>query len=461
MRKVRRNLIGWSPIRDYGTGGNVTVYGVATGAVGTYYSAGAPAVALGTVRVWLRLDSTPTTAFKIVAGDSTGALPGWLLAFEDQIGGADAGQLVLYANINGSLTATGRRFMAPGDVGKTFCVHIAQDGSRVRWYIDGRTAVMGASYATLPASASIYNFGGRNNGTFASDVTLIEIAQSSTTLTHSQIRADYALGVGAAMAGAVHQYTASASTAATWEDSVGSEDLTRYGSPTTSSFVPSYGRHVGSLNVWGDSIAAGRNNSGFDGDGWKRAVEQDASLVDGYAITMVGASPASMPTYDWNYWQNATGGEEINVRIATLATDLTNGFVTNDAATLFAYGINDIVVSARTSAQIQGDLATAIGYAQTARPNRPIFVTDILPADGLTVGEEAERDAFNSGFAAWVTGLQATYPRLRGIVVSDLVTDPADIAQLYDGTHPTPATYALMAERIRETVVPTMVLYND
>lgn len=431
---------------------------VMTFASGDAYATGsAPGSTLGTARVRFRFNSVPGTSFKWVAGESNGSSnAGWLLCTEDPVGGAVAGRLVAYVSIDGTLTRIWSKYIMPSDVGRMMTVHLVCDGTKAHMYLDGKELFSPRSYTAQDQATYALCVGARNDPAFSGDVSISEVAVSGTALNASQVSTDYAYAVGTALSGETHRYGSSTSPGASWTDSAGALNMTRIGSPVLSTVSPSYLRHRGPVEVYGDSIAAGRQEDTTTGDGWRRAIQRNAS-TSSKSFTYIGASFSSNPTYDYDYYYSAVPGEALVTRLATLQADLAANGPSN-TATILAYGINDIVAQNRTAAQLWADVVTAVGYINTARPGRPILVSDVLQvATGSgTAGQHAEVTSYNSAFAANIASLQATYSNLVGVFVSSTVTDPNDTAQLFDGTHPTAAVYSLMSAKFQAALLPVL-----
>lgn len=442
--------------------GNTTtpIYGIQFDTSGeVYYAGSASGTTLGTARVRFRLDSMPGTGFTILAGPNNGGGGGgWLVCIEDTLGGAAVGQLVVYLGISSALTRIARKFLMPSDIGRVFTLHIVCDGSTALVYIDGKLVSKGVSAASVDAVTQVMNIDGRSAGTYSNGaVTIIDVAEGSTALSAAQVAADAAAAAGSSYSGQTNRYTASGSVGATWPDEVGAIDLTRVGSPAPVSFVPTYGRHVGAIEIWGDSIALGRQSGGTSGDGWVREFQRSLASENGKACTLIGHTYPGNGTLDYDHWRSCIGGEALNTRLATLASDLAaNG--PSDAATILAYGINDLVALSRTAAQLTTDIETAVGLIDTARPDQPIFVCNVMDvaSGAATSGQHDEITAYQADFDSMIESLQATYPNVVGIDYQSVITDPDDTDQLYDGTHPTPATYSAMAAVITPIVAANM-----
>lgn len=419
-----------------------------------YYGPATASAALGTARVRFRLDSLPpASGFHIVAGTSTGASGGWLVCWEDTYTGSDYGQLTVYAGIGGVLTRLARKFFMPNDVGRVFTLHITCDGDDAFVYLDGHKIAPGVAATSIESTTNRMNLGGNSSGTNSAAVTIVDVAEGTTALTPAEVAEDAALDTPS-FADQAHRWTMSTTPGATWEDEVGSFDLTRVGSPTSETFTPTFARHARSIEVWGDSIAAGRQSDTTAGDGWNRALQRLLPTSYERTTTWIGKSPkGASATRDFDFYTSATGGEALNDRLATLAADLAT-YAPADCATFLAYGINDIVALDRTAEQLAADVETAVGLIATARPGAPIFVCNVLSvaAAAATSGEHAEVATYQAGFPALIASLQETYPQVVGVDYGAVITDPEDTAQLYDGTHPSPATYAAIAASIADQI---------
>lgn len=433
-----------------------TMNGVLFDEVGeVYYGSTASGTALGTARVRLRVDSMPGTGFTIIAGPNNGAANnGWIVCTEDTIGGSAVGQLTVWTGVNGALTRIARKFLMPADIGRVFTIHIVGDGAKALVYIDGKRVNVGTACTSIGASTGEMNLDGRSAGTYSNGaVTLIDIAEGTIALTPAQVATDAAAESGSHFYGQMHRYTASDNVGATWADEVGVIDLTRVGSPTVVNFTPTYGNHIGVIEIWGDSIALGAQSGGSYGDGWVRAFQRSLSADYGKACTLVGSNFPSNGTLDYDYWRSAVGGESLTTRLATLASDLAaNG--PSDASTIMCYGINDIVALSRTAAQLTVDVATAVGLIDAARPGMPIFVANVMSVatNAASAPQHVEIATYQAAFDSMITTLQGTYPNVVGLDYTAAVTDPDDTDVLYDGTHPSPTTYTAIAAIITSVV---------
>ncbi len=263
-------------------------------------------------------------------------------------------------------------------------------------------------------------------------------------MTDAQILADALLPPGSAMLGEFYAYTAGNASPTVWTPSVGA--ASNAPAIVSLSSVPVW-NFRGSVEPWGDSITLGRAVGGVgDGlDGWRRSVQMQLSAA-GRPVAFVGFQTAYKNQTDYNFNHSATGGESLNTRLATLASDL---LVSGDTtcATILAYGINDLVTLLRTSAQLTADITTACGLINTARPGRPIVLVNIMDVatGAATAPAHTEINAFIPGQAARVATLRGLGYNVVSADVSTCVTNPNDAAQLFDGTHPSVTVYNAMA----------------
>lgn len=418
-----------------------------------FYVGAVASGAVAAARTRFRVDALPGTSSAMLAGsDPYAGATGWLLTLDDSISGSLVGQLNYWVKVNGGLwSRVGRKFFAPGDVGKIFTAHISCDGAKAYAYLDGKKISAGIACASIQAATSPINIAGRTGGLFTSAVTVIDVAEGTTSLSPSDVATDAASAVPA-FAGQTHRYTASSSPGATWNDEVGTAHLTRNGSPSLVTFSPHYAHHKGTLECYGDSITAGRQFGLGLGDGWRRTLEQSAAAA-GKGFTLIGLNPMTASTKDFDYNATASPGQAMSDRLTTLAADLaSNGPA--DAATLIAYGVNDIVALNRTTATLQADITTAIGLVAAARPGRPIFVCNPMrvATGGGTSLQRAELATFRAAFPAFIAAKQLTYPTVIGLNPDDGSWDPEDLAVLYDFTHPSPTTYDAMGFSMQPTI---------
>jgi hypothetical protein len=151
----------------------------------------------------------------------------------------------------------------------------------------------------------------------------------------------------------------------------------------------------------------------------------------GRPFSWVGSVTTNHSVTDYDYNVSAVGGQTLNAKLTTLAGDLTTN-ADASCATVLAYGLNDIIVLNRTTAQVQGDITTACGLINT------------------------EIDTFNAAFVSFIATLKLTYPQVVGADVAPLITNPNDTAQLFDGLHPSVPTYAAMSGVIWAALGPTL-----
>jgi hypothetical protein len=292
-------------------------------------------------------------------------------------------------------------------------------------------------------------------GSFTGTQSVVEVAISSTQMSATQVATDAAKSVGSAIVGETHRWTSDLSLGATWTASSGAINLTRTGAPTIASAAQSILKSRGVLNMFGDSVLAGRREDNAAAEGWRRTAQKVAYTAGkGFVVTgsvTAGAYPIATGYNDYDSQHNGTGGERLATRLATLAADLANvgGPYTSG---LIAYGLNDFAdlgAGGRTKVQFEADIATGCSTFFATRPNAPrlYIVSCYDPADaasGFTGAGSSQHVQLNlhlANFDALIASLQGTYPRLRGINISSLVNNRNNVAQLYDGTHPAAAFY--------------------
>jgi lysophospholipase L1-like esterase len=252
---------------------------------------------------------------------------------------------------------------------------------------------------------------------------------------------------------------------------VGGGTYTVTGGPALTTY-PIAPKSVGTVEVMGDSIAAGRNNSGLAGAGWRREV---ARIVNGTRhMTFNGQFQPTDPAtvLDFSPSHTAVGGEGLGAtpgagvtRLSSVATDrgITIG---PDGVTILAYGTNDIYRRVVELAQspatcvtnMAADWASEISGLRVARTG-PIEICSVLrvATGSSTANQRSAIDLWNSGLAANVASWNATYGKVYLCDYTQDATptqgDADNAAVLYDGTHPTPATYTAMANRIASALV--------
>lgn len=415
------------------------------------------------MRVRFQMLAPPSTGFHWIAGYTAAAAQGWLVATQETGIGSAFGQLVVYAGLDAAITRIGRKFLLAAQVGQLVTVHIVFDGTKAHVYVDGYEIGIGNVTAGLPKSYTTYNkptttaLGVGNDSTlsFVGEQGVVEVATSSLAMSAAQVLADARKAVGVAMANETHRYTATASLGATWTDADALVNLTKTGNVSLSTVALPIATRGRTFNLWGDSILAGYQAGLTYGDGWRRGV-QIACQQAGVRIAFQGSSvPTGATALDYDYWNNGTGGEQLTTRLATFATDLAN---TGSATTgvILAYGINDLVVGSRTSAQLVTDIATACSTINTARPGAPIVIVGLydLASGNATAPQHTQITTYIAQFASMIATLRGSGYNVAGADVSGVTGgNPNSTAVLWDGTHPTPPTYALMAPIIASALM--------
>ena len=344
-------------------------------------------------------------------------------------------------------------------------------------YIDGRQVGIGS--ATAPATfAHATNALGINRRSSAATIgygamTVVEIQCTTAALTEAQIAAacDAPPGTTLPGAGTVRHLVAAdlgaagAAVPATWTDRVGGVSYT-ITSAGASLVTCSRGMtaSAGTIEIMGDSIAAGRKAAGTLAQGWRREAIKTtqatrfAALVGQYTFT------AADTPLDFDPRHTAVGSQCLGInngtatRLSTLAADVLLSCPV-DGTTVLAYGINDLfkrittdgASAAVATAAFLADVDTAIGLIRVTRTG-PILIQTILrgAAGSYSATVRSAIDLVNAGLPAQIAASTVTYGGTIRLVDCTTAVTPDQAAAddtlvLYDGTHPTPTTYTGMA----------------
>ena len=406
----------------------------------------------GTIRFRFRVEKVPSTAFKWIGGFSA-AGGGWLICTEDTIGGSLTAQLVCYIGVDGTLKRLARKFILSEMIGQILTCHIVFDsvGGKAHFYIDGNeigdgtvNTGLGLAYAVYNPSAAALGLGSRAaDGAYTSEQSIVEVAFSSSIFTTPQVVADANTAIGTPITGETNRWTCDSSVGANWVANTGAVNLTRNNTPTLQNPISYLLCTKGTFNIFGDSVAAGREISGLSGNGWKKPVQQNCDLNQ-KGISWIGAGPATAATLDFDIWQNAVGGLALSTQLATLATDLTN-CGGPETGVILAFGLNDFIALNHTEAQFVADLNTAIGICNAVRNKPKILIVSCydVATGSATVPQHNTIISYDNNFDSMINTLKLTYPqnRIEGANYSKVITNPDDPLQLYDGTHPTQTYY--------------------
>lgn len=306
-------------------------------------------------------------------------------------------------------------------------------------------------------------------GSFA----FVEARATTVALTDAQIRAWSLLppGTPCPQGGEVRAIVAADYNGTTIPPRVGAGTYTVTGSPALARY-PIRGAGLGTFLAMGDSIALGRKSGGGVGDGWLRECIQ---LVNASrSMTMAGDSDPTGTAgvdyiADYSHRRCGVGGRGLGAtpgggttQLSLVATDRTTNGGPN-AVVGIAFGVNDIYRRVR-AAELNQSVATAKAamvtdwndYIAGQRVVRtgPILVQDVLDASDATseAKETTLRGEWRADLAANVATWNGAHGNVRAVRCHDaLVTAFGanyrnDGGVLYDGLHPTPAAYSVMAQ---------------
>ena len=410
---------------------------------------------LGTIRIRFVLLTPPTPgAFHWLAGFTLAGAQGWTLCTTDSLGGAPVAQARAYVALDGVLTAVARKFWVPETTGQLVTMHIAKDPgtTKVHVYCFGHEigesgsspAGRGVAYTTYnkPSSTAL-GVGNDSTQSFASEQGIVEVVTSSIAMSAAQVLADAKLPVGAPMAGQTHAYRASSLPASTWPDGNASVSLSRTGTVAVTTNKLQVVQTSRTWRLFGDSILAGYMVSAAYGNGYRKRVQQ-LLAARGMPINAVGWSYSAAGTFDYDIWHNGTGGERMQTRVATFASDLANCGAVGSGLHL-AYGINDLadaVPPNRTWTQLRADLVSACDLHQADSPGAPIVLeSPFMPgAPYPLLGPQVTQiNNAIAGFDALIVELNAKGYIVEPVRRYDIITDPSLGAGLtWDGLHLTP-----------------------
>jgi lysophospholipase L1-like esterase len=216
----------------------------------------------------------------------------------------------------------------------------------------------------------------------------------------------------------------------------------------------------------GDSITLGRASGPVDGKGWRREVLQ---LLNGSRhATMSGQFTPATTNLTPDFSTNHTGVSGMGLgatpaagttRLSTVATDRDLS-IGPAGITILSFGRNDIFRRCR-AAELNQTPAAAVSAMQTDWTNEiaglrvtrtgPIVVTTTLrcATSATEANERTAIDLWNAALPGYVSAWNSTYGNVflcdytTAATPNQAAADSA--AVLYDGTHPTAATYTVMA----------------
>ncbi len=343
-------------------------------------------------------------------------------------------------------------------------------GTAIQHWRDGRqVGRQGTSAATTLGSTNALAINRRVSsatlgyGNFA----LVEIRATTAALTDAQIAQWSASPVGTSSpaGGETNVLVASDFNGSTIPPRVGGGTYTAAGSPVLKRYrrAPA---GLGSIECMGDSITLGRASGPVDGNGWRREVLQ---LLNGSRhATMSGQFTPATTNLTPDFSTNHTGVSGMGLgatpaagttRLSTVATDRDLS-IGPAGITILSFGRNDIFRRCR-AAELNQTPAAAVSAMQTDWTNEiaglrvtrtgPIVVTTTLrcATSATEANERTAIDLWNAALPGYVSAWNSTYGNVflcdytTAATPNQAAADSA--AVLYDGTHPTAATYTVMA----------------
>lgn len=381
------------------------------------------------------------------------------------------GTTVAYNGAYSTAAARGVDVLQTGALGKVHADFVRLvSGSNLQHWRDGeQLGLSGATGATTLGNAANLAINRRVSADtlpFGS-MGFVEIRATTAALTDAQIRAACLAPVGTALpSGEVNAVVAADIVGTTIAPRVGGGTYDVTGSPPLTRY-PVASKGLGTAEVIGDSIAGGRNASTAMGAGWRRECLQ---LVNASKhLTFNGATAPSDPATTLDFASNHTcvGGMGLGAtpsagttRLSTVATDRALNVGPN-GITILAFGANDIYrrirelseSEATCNANMKADWEAEMTGMRVARTTGAFLVQDTINAsDGVTtVAERAQQASWRAAMASYIPTWHATYSGCylvdcHSALVAAYGSDYANnAAVLYDGTHPTPAAYTVMA----------------
>lgn len=456
-----------------------------------YVHGGAGAFNQALVRIIMRarIDAVGPNGNAVLAGTTTFGATGWGFLGNSYPGqpGAPRGTMKAYSNVYTPAVADPIHVPADGETQRlrTYEIWLDTAAGLMHLFCDG--AEIGIGVATALGSLAIATNVGINTranalGTLPwGAMTIVELQTSTTAPTRAQIRATAAAAVGTVVAGAQRLWVASdlgaagSPAPATWTDRLAGTVLTIVGAPSLA-LAARTRPAVGTVEVFGDSIAAGRDPSGGLNEGWRRRALINVSTANRF-IAMTGPNFFTTITtpLDFDARHAAVGGQGLGVPssgascLSTLPAAVTQ-YGAVDCVTLLAYGINDIVyriitlgqTEAATVAAFLADLDAACAIIRGTR-TAPIYIQNVLRisliASGSTATTRSTIDTLNAALPAAVAALNTTYGNVYLIDACSAVTPTQaaadDLAVLYDGTHETTASKIVHGDTVSGVLLAT------
>lgn len=447
--------------------------------LGQYYHGGVGAfAAAGTVRMLCRtrFDALTANATLAIAGTSTltGSGCGFLV---QTIGGGVSGVIGAFSSVFANAFAHIQTSAEVGLLSARRTWEAWLSGGRFHVAVDGIEVGTGTATAITSFDVAGVGCGINTRANVPGSIghgacTVVELQFCAKAPSAAELlRASYD-PAGTRYDNATHQWVAAdlgapgVAAPATWTDRISGVVLNRTGAPTLEAVRREAVRPM-SLQAFGDSIVDGRAPGPVRGNGWRKELCAGLAGRGRSAIIVAAQAAGGAVTYDYDNRCDGIGSQALGVatsvpaRLPTLAADVSPTAAqgaSTEAATVLAYGANDYPqrvnvlgeTPAAAAANFVADVASAIAIIRAARPSARIVVqTCLRQATGASTA--AVRSAIDLGNAALLAN-EATWRAAFGdVVVFDacaLVTptqaDADSVAVLYDGIHPTAATYSAM-----------------
>lgn len=448
-----------------------------------YVHGGAGAFNQAIVRaiVRARIDAPGPNSTCMFAGPNDFGANGWAVigaAYSGQPG-ALRGRLCGFG-ATGVFTDANLHIPADGETARyrTYEIWLDTVAGRMRLFCDG--AEIGIGVATGAANLAIATGIGINTrpsalGTLGwGAMTIIEVQTSTTAPTRADIYNNAFAQPGTVVPGAQRLWVASdlgpagAPAPGVWTDRLAATNLTIVGAPSLGLAYRNLAP-VGTVEVYGDSIAAGRVPAGLQNEGWRRRVALNVSGAYRF-LAFCGPNSFTDPAtpLDFDARHRAVGGQALGVDtgVGTGLASLTAGVTANgsvDCVTYLGYGINDIVYRINTLGQTEAaavaaylvDLDAACAIIRGTR-TAPILIQNILRVGVAAAGSNPTvRSSIQTLYAALpatIATLNTTYNDVYLVNAHDAVTptqaDADNVAILYDGIHETAAAKILHGDAV-------------
>lgn len=325
-------------------------------------------------------------------------------------------------------------------------------------YVNGKFCVNGR-----PTAPTTFQLG---------SMTFIEAQLSTTKLSSAQIAAAVASPVGTQIPGCVHQWVAADLSGGVIADRVTPNATNNLALTGAAALVVVLVKRAGrgSIELYGDSITAGKLVDATLGNGYRKQL-QTLLVQAGFSCALVGQYvPGASCTTDFDGRCTGLSSQALGLavgavasRLSTLATDVTlNGGP--DCITPCFYGANDVfqrITNGETTTQCRdhflADLDTFCSTVRGVRTGR-IVICSVLRqgTSASTANMRTAIDLINTALPATVATLNTTYGDVAFADTCTAITPNQaaadDTTVLYDGIHPTPAADLLLAVPIAQAI---------